>query len=66
MNSGKGYLKITIVVSMVPVIVGVLMFILSRAADEKAVGLATAVICPAVIWAIYGCAFFPFKGFFLS
>jgi cytochrome bd-type quinol oxidase subunit 2 len=66
MNAGKGYLKITIVASLVPVIVGMLMFTLSRAADEKAVGLATAVICPAAIWAVYGCAFFPFKGFLSS
>lgn len=63
MNIGKGYLKITIVASLLPVIVGMLMFTLSREADEKAVGLATAVICPATIWAVYGCAFFPFKGF---
>ena len=38
MNAAKDCLKITIVASLVPVIVGLLMFTLSRAADEKAVG----------------------------
>ncbi len=32
--------------------------------DEKTVGFAMAVIGPAVIWGVYGCAYFPFKGFF--
>lgn len=66
MNAGKGCLKITIVVSLVLVVVGLLVCLLSPAADEKVKGLATAVICPAVIWALYGYAFFPFKGFFSS
>jgi len=66
MNAGKGCLKITIVASLMPVVVGTLVCLLSDAEDEKALGLATAVICPAVIWAVYGCAFFPFKGFFSS
>ena len=66
MNAGKGCLKITIVASLVPVVVGTLICLLSDADDERALGLATAVICPAVIWAVYGCAFFPFKGSFSS
>jgi len=64
MNTKKGCLKITIVLSIVPVIVGMLMLIFSDSADEKTLGLAMAVIGPAVIWGVYGCAYFPFKSFF--
>ena len=63
MNTQKGYLTITIVLSIISLIVGMLMLIFSDSADEKTVGLAMAVIGPAVIWGVYGCAFFPFKGF---
>jgi len=64
MNTKKGYLRIAIVLSIVPVIVGMLMVLFSGSgsACEKIVGLATAVIGPVVIWGVYGCAFFAFKG----
>jgi len=64
MNTKKGYLRIAIVLSIVPVIVGMIMVIFGGSANEKTVGLAMAVIGPAVIWGVYGCAFFAFKGFF--
>jgi hypothetical protein len=64
MNTKKGHLIITTVLSIVPVIVGMLMLIFGGSANEKTVGLAMAVIGPAVIWGIYGCAFFVFKGGF--
>ena len=66
MNTKKGYLMIAIVLSIVPVIVGMLMLIFGGSAYEKTVGLAMAVIGPAVIWGVYGCAFFAFKGFFIT
>jgi len=66
MNIKKGYLRITIILSIVPVIVGILMLVFSNIADVKTAGLAMAVLGPAVIWTVYGCAFFPFKGFFSS
>jgi len=66
MNTKKGYLRIAIVLSIVPVIVGMIMFIFGGSANEKTVGLAMAVIGPAVIWGVYGCAFFAFKGFYCS
>jgi len=67
MNTKKGYLRIAIVLSIMPVIVGMIMVIFGGSANEKTVGLAMAVIGPAVIWGVYGCAFFVFKGgFFCS
>ncbi len=63
MNTKKVYLIIVIVFSIVPVIVGMLMLIFSGSANEKT-GLAMAAIGPAVIWGVYGCAFFVFKGGF--
>ncbi len=62
MNTKRGYLRITIALSIVPVIVGMLMLILCDSADEKTVGFAMAVIGPAVIWGVYGCAYLVFKG----
>jgi len=64
MNTKKGNLMLTIVLSIVPVIVGMLMVLFSGSgsAYEKTVGLAIALIGPVVIWGVYGCAFFVFKG----
>ena len=62
MNTKKGNLMLTFVLSIVPVIVGMLMLIFSGSAYEKTVGLAIALIGPVVIWGVYGCAFFVFKG----
>jgi heme A synthase len=62
MNTKKGYLMLTLVLSIVPVIVGMLMVLFSGSAYEKTVGLAIALIGPVVIWGVYGCAFFVFKG----
>ncbi|MFZ2147309.1 MAG: hypothetical protein WAV28_08820 [Sedimentisphaerales bacterium] len=62
MNTKKGNLMLTFVLSIVPVIVGILMLIFSGSAYEKTVGLAMALIGPVVIWGVYGCAFFVFKG----
>lgn len=44
MNIKKGYLRITIILSIVTVIVGILMLVLSDIADVKTAGLAMAVI----------------------
>ncbi len=62
MNTKKGYLMLTLVLSIVPVIVGMLMVLFSGSAYEKTIGLAMALIGPVVIWGVYGCAFFVFKG----
>ena len=62
MNTKKGYLRIVTVLSIVPVIIGMLMLIFSGSAYEKTVGLAMTLIGPVVIWGVYGCAFFVFKG----
>ncbi len=62
MNTKKGNLMLTFVLSIVPVIVGMLMLIFSGSAYEKTIGLAMALIGPVVIWGVYGCAFFVFKG----
>ena len=66
MNMTKGYLKITIALSIVPLVVGMLMLVFSDSADVRTAGLVMAVLGPAVVWGVYGCAFFPFKGFFSS
>jgi hypothetical protein len=63
--STKGvFLKITILLSIAPIIFGILMFMLGDSADGKTKGLMMAVIAPAVIWGVYGAAYFPFKGIF--
>ncbi len=62
MNTKKGNLMLTLVLSIVPVIVGMLMVLFSGSVYEKTVGLAIALIGPVVIWGVYGCAFFVFKG----
>ena len=64
MNTKKGDLMLTLVLSIVPVIVGMIMVIFSGSgsAYEKTIGLAMALIGPVVIWGVYGCAFFVFKG----
>ena len=49
MNTKKGCLKITIVLSIVPMIVGMLMLIFSDSTDEKTLGVAMAVIGPAAL-----------------
>ena len=64
MNTKKVFLKITTVLSIVPIILGILMVIFSDSTDGKTKGLAMAVIAPAVIWGVYGAAYFPFKGLF--
>jgi len=64
MNTKKVFLRITTVLSIAPVIFGILMVIFCDSTDEKTAGFAMAVIGPAVIWGVYGCAYFPFKGFF--
>lgn len=64
MNTKKVFLRITTVLSIAPMIFGILMVIFSGSTNEKTIGLAIAVIGPAVIWGVYGCAYFPFKGFF--
>jgi hypothetical protein len=66
MNKKKGFLWITTVFSIAPVVFGILMVIFSGSTDAKTVGFAMAVIGPVVIWGVYGCAYFPFKGFFSS
>jgi hypothetical protein len=64
MNTKKVLLEITTVFSIAPIIFGILMVIFSDSAEGKAKGLIMAVIAPAVIWGVYGAAYFPFKGFF--
>ena len=64
MNTKKVFLKITIALSIAPIIVGILMIIFSDSTDGKTQGLIMAVIAPAVIWGVYGAAYFPFKGIF--
>ena len=64
MNTKKAFLKITTVLSIAPIIFGILMAIFSDSADGKTQGIMMAVIAPVVIWGIYGAAYFPFKGFF--
>lgn len=64
MNTKKGFLKITAVLSIAPVIFGIFMVILSDNVDGKIKGLAIAVITPVVVWGVYGAAYFPFKGNF--
>jgi len=66
MNTKKVFLRITTVLSIAPMIFGILMVIFSGSTHEKTVGFAMAVIGPAVIWGVYGCAYFPFKGFFCT
>jgi len=63
MNTKKGYLSITLVLSIVPVIVGMLMVIFSNGAYEKTVGLAMTVIGPAVIWGFMGAHFLFVRAF---
>ncbi|MFX0201304.1 MAG: hypothetical protein ACFFCW_34735 [Candidatus Hodarchaeota archaeon] len=64
MNTKKGFLKITTVLSIAPVIFGIFMVILSDSVDGKIKGLAIAVIAPVVVWGVYGAGHFPFKGDF--
>jgi hypothetical protein len=64
MNTKKAFLIITSVLSITPIIFGILLVIFSDSADGKTKGLTMAVIAPVVIWGIYGIAYFPFKGFF--
>ena len=64
MNTKKAFLRITTVLSIAPIIFGILMVIFSDSTDGKTIGLAMAVIGPAVIWGVYGAAYFPFKGIF--
>jgi len=66
MNKKKVFLWITTVFSVAPVIFGILTVLFSGSADERTVGFAMAVIGPAVIWGVYACAYYPFKGFFSS
>ena len=64
MNTKTGYLRITMGLSIVSVLIGIAFVIFGESVDKKTVGLAMSIIGPAVIWGIYGCAYFPFKGFF--
>ena len=64
MNTKKGFLKITAVLSIAPVIFGIFMVIFGGSVDGKFKGLAIAVIAPVVVWGVYGAAYFPFKGNF--
>jgi len=64
MNTKRVFLKITILLSVAPIIFGILMVIFSDSTDGKTKGLMMAVIAPAVIWGVYGAAYFPFKGSF--
>ena len=64
MSAKKAFLKITTVFSIVPVIFGIFMVILSDSVDGKIKGLAIAVITPVVVWGVYGAGYFPFKGDF--
>jgi len=66
MNKKIGYLWITTVFSIAPVIFGIPIVLFSGSTDEKTVGFAMAVVGPAVIWGVYACAYYPFKGFFSS
>jgi hypothetical protein len=66
MTKKKGFLWITAVFSIAPVVFGILMVIFGGSTDEKTVGFAMAVIGPVVIWGVYACAYYPFKGFFGS
>jgi hypothetical protein len=64
MSTKKTFLRITTVLSIAPMILGILMAIFSDTTNEKIKGLEFAVIAPVVIWGVYGAAYFPFKGFF--
>jgi len=66
MNRKRGYLRITVAFSIVSLIVGVLVFIFGDTANERTAGLAMTVIGPAVMWGVYACAYYPFKGFFYA
>jgi len=66
MNTKTGYLRITIGLSIVSVLIGMAFVIFGESVDEKAVGFAMSIIGPAVIWGVYGLAYFTFKGFFWS
>ena len=63
MNTKKAFLWITTVLSIAPIVFGILMAIFSDSTDGKAQGLMMAVIAPVVIWGVYGAGYFPFKGF---
>jgi hypothetical protein len=63
MKRKRGYLMIMIALSVVSLIVGVLVYIFGDSTDQKTAGLVMTVIGPAVIWGVYGCAYYPFKGF---
>lgn len=64
MNTNKAFLRITTVLSIASIIFGILMALFSDRTEGKTIGLAMSVIAPAVIWGVYGAAYFPFKGFF--
>jgi hypothetical protein len=66
MNKKRGFLWITTVFSIAPAIFGILMVLFGRSAHARSVGFAMAVTGPAVIWGVYACAYYPFKGFFSS
>ena len=66
MNKKRGFLWITAVFSIAPVIFGILMALFGGSTDAKTLGFAMAVVGPAVIWGVYACAYYPFKGFFSS
>jgi len=62
MNTKKAFLGITTVLSIAPIVFGILMVIFSDSTDAKTQGFMMAVIAPVVIWGVYGAAYFPFKG----
>lgn len=66
MNKRKAFLGITTVLSIAPIILGILMAIFSDTTVEKTIGPSMTVIAPGVIWGVYGAAYFPFKGFFCN
>jgi hypothetical protein len=57
----KSYLKFIVGLSSAPAIAGLLMAIFRNSADDRVVGLLLAIIGPAAIWVVFGCAFFVFK-----
>ena len=61
MFTKKSYLKFTVALSSAPAIAGLLMAIFRNSADDRAMGLLLAIIGPAAIWAVFGCALFVFK-----
>lgn len=62
MNTKTGYLRITMGLSIVSVLIGIAFVIFGESLDKKAAGFAMSIIGPAVIWGVYGLAYFPFRG----